>query len=338
MQSIALYGIGACTPLGNSARATAVALRAKLNRFRTSRFVGSGGEAYVWSTTDAGDDCWGVERISEVVRRSLADLRAQRGIPAGPWVTSMTLASDMSSSAWSVLRQGVILGCKAAEVVPANDSDAVGDGRTALLRALDSAERRASKVPSWERLLLCVDTLVARSRMIELMDSERLLSPQNPNGLIPGEAAVAVLIGAKQPRRACAEITGIELRSAHSTNQPNSAAAWCAAVDATAEKAGVSADRFDGLWTDINLEADAFDALSLLRMSSLGSARGLANRIAAECVGDCGAATAAIGLLDCTFNCTALGSGSPSLHLAAEPFGDAASMVVALPEDALHAR
>jgi len=70
----------------------------------------------------------------------------------------------------------------------------INDGHAAVAGAMHAARERLVD-GRWRRVvLLAVDTLLDRSSVTWLQESERLKSPGHPHGVMPGEAAVALLL------------------------------------------------------------------------------------------------------------------------------------------------
>lgn len=70
----------------------------------------------------------------------------------------------------------------------------IAEGHTAVAAGMDAARERLA-YGRWQRvLLLAVDTLLDRSSITWLLDSQRLKRPGHPHGVMPGEAAVVLLL------------------------------------------------------------------------------------------------------------------------------------------------
>jgi 3-oxoacyl-[acyl-carrier-protein] synthase-1 len=74
------------------------------------------------------------------------------------------------------------------------ESAEVPHGRTAGLLAMAVAQTMLSEGKHKQVLLLATDSLVDADTLADLDEAELLLTPENPHGFIPGEAAVALLL------------------------------------------------------------------------------------------------------------------------------------------------
>jgi 3-oxoacyl-[acyl-carrier-protein] synthase-1 len=213
--AIAITGIGAVTPIGATAIETAASLRAGICRFREEGFyvplgVEDDGEGV--ADADAGTNegviasavaalprsAVGAARIFELALRATRDLLRDRSIAgADPGPTGWFLAlpeEDAVTASWGLaksLGSALLdrLGDPASRVVAVRAQG--GAGSLAVLGDAVAAIRSGSIARA---VVVGADTFIDRDRLSLLDRDLRIKSPRASAGMIPGEAATALVL------------------------------------------------------------------------------------------------------------------------------------------------
>ena len=210
--TIAVTGIGAVSPIGASAIETAASLRAGICRFREDGFyvpLAGGGE--VAGGRDGAEgvtasavaalppSAVGAARIFELALRAARDLLRDRSAGAGTdaaptgWFLALP-EEDAVTVSWGLARSlGPALldrvGDPASTVVAARTQG--GAGSLAILGDAVAAIRGGAIARA---IIVGVDSFIDRDRLSLLDRDLRIKSPRASAGMIPGEAATALML------------------------------------------------------------------------------------------------------------------------------------------------
>ena len=194
---IVILAAGAVTAVGDDAVSTCAAMRARFNNHKETDLTDQDGEPVVASLAPVDPFLMGEDRSVEMAASAIKQLSSPLDVEqlsGMPWLlcTPETTrlgrpADDRALLTRIAERLGVKLHPASAEVP---------HGRTAALVALMAAQTLLKEGHYQQVLLVAVDSLIAPDGLAELEEKGLLLTPQNPSGLIPGEAAAAVLVSA----------------------------------------------------------------------------------------------------------------------------------------------
>lgn len=188
---IAAAGMVSC--VGLDAAASCAAMRARLDGFAETRFMGPDGEWLIGGAVPLPRNFIGQRRMAHLAAAALADLRrqapaaldrvpillclAEEGRPGRPVTDPAALAGMLAE----------ILGLPAPPRL-----QIIAHGRPSGFVALDRARRllAAGEDPV---IILGLDSYLTAQSIAHYLLQGRLLVPDNANGFVPGEAAAAVL-------------------------------------------------------------------------------------------------------------------------------------------------
>jgi len=211
--AIAITGIGAVTPIGATAIETAASLRAGICRFREAGFyvplgadddggaVARDGTGGVIASAVAAlpAPAVGAARIFELALRATRDLLRDRSVAVAPdsgptgWFLALP-EEDAVTASWSLSKSlGPALLDRLGD--PASSVAAVrGQGGAGSLAVLGDAVAAIRGGAIARAIVVGADTFIDRDRLALLDRDLRIKSPRASAGMIPGEAATALML------------------------------------------------------------------------------------------------------------------------------------------------
>ena len=191
---LAVVSVGMVTAVGLDAPSSCAAMRARLDGFRETRFIGPGGDWLVGAPVPLPRNWIGEKRIVHLAAGAICE--ALGGVPdaGGPMALILCLPEEgrrgrpVGETA-GLLRQ--IAGIVETELDAR--SHIVAHGRPSGHVALDRARRLLASGEASRVIVAGVDSYLTAGAIGYYLDENRLLTAENPNGFIPGEAAAAVL-------------------------------------------------------------------------------------------------------------------------------------------------
>lgn len=200
-RALRIVARGMCCPVGHTAPAATAAINARLNHFRETGFVASGG---VPLTGGALFDVhvWGAERLFHMLRMVLDEVReAAPHVDASATALFLT-AQEPARPGWtSASLDGVFAQLLEEERACGREyrhAQFHPCGKGGITHALSrcAALLTADGGPS-HVILLSVDSLLNAPSIEHYLSQERLLTHTNADGFIPGEAAAALMLSAQ---------------------------------------------------------------------------------------------------------------------------------------------
>lgn len=294
-EPIAIKSTGLVTSVGLSAPATCAAIRAKISNPTETRFMGSDGEWIMAHQVPLEQPWRGRAKLAKMAAMAIAECLDQ--VPPKDWPSIPLLLCVAEPE-----RPGRLDGLE-DQLLPeikqelgtqfAPESGVIPRGRISAIRALAEARRilYASSTP--KVLIAATDSLLTWPTLSAFEREDRLLTPSNSNGFMPGEAGGALLIGRPEhgDELLCTGI-GSGTEKAHiNSGEPLRADGLASAIKAALADAGCELHNVDYRITDISGEQYYF------KEAALALARILRQRKEefdiwhpAECIGEVGAA------------------------------------------------
>jgi 3-oxoacyl-[acyl-carrier-protein] synthase-1 len=197
MQPVAIHAAGMMTAVGLSAPTTCAAIRCAIDNFSETRFIDKGGEPITGGQAPLEQPWRGLAKLVHMVVPAIrecltqaADVRPER-IPL-----LLCIAEGERPGRLDGLDDELFNDVQAALGVQFHPHSAViARGRVAAALGL----ARAGKLIHDEKVPCCliagVDSFLVAPTLAAYEAKNRLLTSQNSNGFIPGEAGAAVLVG-----------------------------------------------------------------------------------------------------------------------------------------------
>ncbi|PBB98664.1 3-oxoacyl-ACP synthase [Mesorhizobium sp. WSM3862] len=192
--SLDIASVGMVTAVGLDAPSACAAMRARLDGFQETRFVGSGTDFQIGAPVPLPRDWIGEKRMAHLAAAAICE--AFDTVPQARGQTALILCLAEEDrpgrpvgDSFSLLRSV----SEITEIEPSIRSRIVAHGRPAGHIALDQARRMISSGDVPYVMIAGVDSYLTAPTIAYYLDENRLLAADNPNGFIPGEAAAAVL-------------------------------------------------------------------------------------------------------------------------------------------------
>ena len=197
MKPIAIIAAGMVTSVGLDAPSSCAAIRCAIDNFSETRFMDKGGEWIVGSQVPLEQPWRGLPKLVHMVVPAIRECLAQAGNVRPEMIPLLLCVAEkerpgrlegLDDQLFSDVQTelGVRFHARSA-VIPRGRVA----GGLAMLHARELIHE--------ERLPFCiiagVDSLLVASTLAAYEEKNRLLTSQNSNGFIPGEAGAAVLVG-----------------------------------------------------------------------------------------------------------------------------------------------
>jgi 3-oxoacyl-[acyl-carrier-protein] synthase-1 len=189
-----IVSIGMVTAVGLDAPSACAAMRAKLDGFQETRFVGPGGGWLVGAPVPLPRKFTGEKRLAHMAAAAI--LEAFEPVPEAHGTAALILCLAEEDRPGRLAPEAPRLAARIGEITGIASpyrTRIVAHGRPSGHVALDQA-RRLLADRSVPYVMICgVDSYLAGLTIDHYLAERRLLTPDNPNGFIPGEAAAAIL-------------------------------------------------------------------------------------------------------------------------------------------------
>ncbi len=296
--SVGLLAAGLVSGLGLTAAESCTAIRAGINVFGETRFVGSSGDWIVGSEVTLEQPWRGLPKLARMAARAVAEcLAAAVPLPADRVPVLIAVAEpDRPGRPEGLDRLLVEMMEEALGHKLHPHSRIVPQGRVGGAVALVGARRMLIEGHHPRIVLAGVDSLLSGPALMAWEEADRLLTRENSNGFIPGEAAGAVLLGASAadaPASLLLRGLGFAIEPAPpGSGKPMRAEGLVQAIRAALVEAGMALHQCDVRITDASGEQYRF------KEAALAVTRLLRERKPAfdfwhlaDCIGEVGAAT-----------------------------------------------
>lgn len=208
---LAILGTGMVSALSDSAAGNAALMRCHYNNHLPTHFYDAdSGEPYLGSYAHLNKNDakkLGLDRLVALSTTAIRDVLSTQNIQINdtPLLVNFPQSNELSLVSTATIEQTFMdqLATQLNETVFSSNSVFFQEGSTGFVSALQKAQEYIKQEKAEQVLLLMVDSLLNHHRIAHYEnwhdDLPRLLTDDNPNGFIPGEAAVAVLVGKPDP-------------------------------------------------------------------------------------------------------------------------------------------
>jgi 3-oxoacyl-[acyl-carrier-protein] synthase-1 len=197
MQPIAIIASGMVTGVGLSAPASCAAIRCAIENFSETRFMDKGGEWIIGSQVPLEQPWRGLPKLVKMVVPAIKECLDHAGTVKPEAIPLLLCVAEKERPGrLEGLDDQLFRDVQAELGVQFHPrSSVIARGRVAGALAL----AQAREILKEEGLPLCliagVDSLLVGATLAAYEEKNRLLTSQNSNGFIPGEAGAAVLVG-----------------------------------------------------------------------------------------------------------------------------------------------
>jgi len=188
---------GMVTAVGLDFPSAAAAMRARLDGFRETRFIGPGGEWLIGAAVPLPRNWIGVTRMARLLAGAVTEVF--RAVPEAERDCVVILCLAEETRPGRPVPDATVLMRQLGEIVglpPATRTRVVAHGRPSGFVALQQARKLIAEGAARHVLIAAVDSYLTVASVAHYLSENRLLVPGNANGFIPGEAAAAVLCSA----------------------------------------------------------------------------------------------------------------------------------------------
>jgi 3-oxoacyl-[acyl-carrier-protein] synthase-1 len=296
---VAIRSFGMVTSVGLNAPAACAAIRAGVRNMSETRFVGSSGEPLIAAQAPLPKPWRGRAKLVKMLAASVTECLASVSPEVHADLPLLLCISEKDRPGRDDFEESVVQDVEAETGVRFSReyTRILPLGRASGLVAIDHARRLIADAARTRVLIAGVDTLVVRNYLSWLQDADRLLTEDNSNGVIPGEAAGCVLLerGFDEANSlTCLGLGFAEERVTIYSEEPFRADGLTRATQLALTEAGLDLAACGLRLTDISGEHYYFReaALTLTRLLRREGCREFWHP--AECIGEVGAAVGPI--------------------------------------------
>lgn len=197
------------TAVGLDGASSAAAMRARLDGFRETRFLGPGGEWLIGAPVPLPRNWIGSMRLARLLAGAIVEIF--RKVPEAEHEAALVLCLAEEDRPGRPVPDAGALMRAVSDIVglpPGLKTRVIAHGRPSGIVALQRARKMIAEGQAKSVVIAGVDSYLNVMSIAHYLARERLLAPGNANGFIPGEAAGAILCTAGEgPLR----LTGIGL-------------------------------------------------------------------------------------------------------------------------------
>lgn len=261
------------TSVGLSAPASCAAIRAKISNPTETRFIDSGGEWIMAHQVELEQPWRGLTKLAKMAVMAIEEALLE--VPKNEWERIpllLCVAEKERPGRMDGLDDQLFLNIQdELQVRFASQSSVVAQGRVSTGIALLQARALIYQQQFPYVLIAATDSLITWPTLSYYEREERLLTPRNSNGFIPGEGAGAILIGLPRKGQAGLLCTGLgfSMEKAHiQSEEPLRAEGLTAAIKGALADSGREMHDLDFRITDLSGEQYYFKeaALALSRI------------------------------------------------------------------------
>ncbi|CAI2934710.1 beta-ketoacyl synthase N-terminal-like domain-containing protein [Aminobacter niigataensis] len=208
---LAILACGMVTAVGLDAPSACAAMRARLDGFQETRFQSGPDEPVVGAPVPITHEMLGERRMAYMAAaaiRECLDALPEARAAATHLILCVAEADRPGSPVGDNARLAQRIGALLAR--PANGpTRVISEGRPSGHAALRTAARLLANGEAEYVVIAGVDSYLTSGTITHFLGENRLLTPDNANGFIPGEAAAAILCGAA--KRGAFQLAGLGL-------------------------------------------------------------------------------------------------------------------------------
>lgn len=296
-QPIAVLRTGLVTPVGLNAAASCAAFRAKVTNPTETRFIDSGGEWIMAHQVPLAQPWRGLAKLARMAAMAISE--ALEEVPRDRWrelpLMLCVAEAERPGRTAGLDDELFVLIQKELGIEFAPGSMIVAQGRVGVAVALLQARTMMTGQGVPRVLVAATDSLLSWPTLGHYERENRLLTPANSNGFMPGEAAGALLLGLPEGRQGEMLCTGLGFgleAACIDSEEPLRGEGLSLAVKAALAEAGCEMQHMDFRIADIAGEHYYFKEAALVVSRTLRVRKAEFDLWhPAECTGEAGAAS-----------------------------------------------
>ena len=299
---LVLSSFGLVTGVGLNAPSTCAAIRCAIDAFDETRFMDAGGEWIMGCEVPLEQPWRGKTKLIKMAAMALRETLEQSP-DSDPKQTPLMLCLAESERAGRVIDDdnGFFFDlCAELGVEFHAKSRVIPQGHVSIGAALMQARKLIADDVARQVLIAATDSLLVAPTLAAYEEKDRLLTSENSDGFIPGEAGAAMLVQATRleagPELVCTGVGAGEEMATVDSEEPLRADGLVAAFCAALREAGCSMGDMDYRITDVAGEQYHFKEATLALSRTLRARKDEFDIWhPADCIGDVGAAAGVIG-------------------------------------------
>jgi 3-oxoacyl-[acyl-carrier-protein] synthase-1 len=195
---LAILGVGLVSGVGLTAAESCAAIRCGINNFQETWFISNSGDWLVGSEIELEEPWRGITKLAKMTSRAVREcLDAAPGPDVGQIPLLLCTAEEDRPGRFENLDRVLLDDIERELGNPLHpNSRVLAQGRVGGAVALLQARRMLLQRQCTRVVVAGVDSFLVDATLAAYDQVDRLLTPDNSNGFIPGEAAGAVLLGA----------------------------------------------------------------------------------------------------------------------------------------------
>ena len=193
---LAITGSGMVTGVGLSSAATCAAIRCSIDNFQETRFMDDGGEWILGSSVELEQPWRGETKLIKMAAAAIRECLDQNP-KIKPKDTPLLLCLSEPERVGRVIQddnQFFDKLQKELDIEFHQKSRVIAMGHVAIGIALKRSRELIEKYKTEHILIAATDSYLVASNLMDYQEKERLLTSNNSNGFIPGEAGAAIVI------------------------------------------------------------------------------------------------------------------------------------------------
>lgn len=193
MTALCVTATGMCCAVGYSTAMAVPAIRAGMDHFRETQFVDQQGKPLIGAQL-YGIDLWGTARMGWMFQKVVSEcLVKSSGTDFHDVALILIVPEPERPGASDEWPKEIYRACTAQYAFHPSSS-VLPQGKTGLIPALALASDFLSAGKVQRVLIAGVDSLFSSATITHYLEQQRLLSGDNSDGFIPGEAASAIMV------------------------------------------------------------------------------------------------------------------------------------------------
>lgn len=201
-QALAIHATGMVTGVGLDTASSCAAIRAAIDNFQETRFMDSGGEWIQGCEVPLEQPWRGTRKLAKMLAMALQECATEAGIKLEDVPVLICVAEKERPGRVENLGNRVFFETQQELDIRFHEqSNIVQHGRVGGLVAMLQARKMIYEQGATQVIIAGVDSLLNAPAINAYEEQDRILTSQNSNGFIPGEAASAVAVSkpADQP-------------------------------------------------------------------------------------------------------------------------------------------
>ncbi|ASJ76799.1 3-oxoacyl-ACP synthase [Granulosicoccus antarcticus] len=294
---ITITGSGMVTAVGNDAASSCAAIHCAIDNFRESQFMDNAGEPITTAACELDEPCSGETRLVKMAAAALAECLASNSAIDCKHTPLILCLPERSRQDYPISDDAAFFLAIQEELGLgfSDKSRLLAHGHVSAAVALLNARQMLANNQSVKHVLIAsADSLLSTATLQHFEDNDRLLTSEHSDGILPGEAAAAIVVERARGNRGAMLVHGIGFAVEPApilSGKPTQAQGLTQAIKAALEEAQLPMQEMAYRITDLSGEHYYFREAALALSRTLRVLRDEFDILhPADCVGETGTA------------------------------------------------